>query len=253
MKTNSKTIQFPDSIHIHFIEHTYTSIEEAIHYHGNLWPCAMYLSLLFSKHPHWIRKKVILELGAGLFCLPTLTALKYGAELGIVTDQSLQHLPPSLPSLLSLNQLSHTLLHSYELKWGNRMQMMKTLQSVPTSIDLIIGADILFHPKVYDSVFATFFFLANAHVSTSSSQTVPTLLLAYQQRSSSQHFLPLLEYWNLEVVQIIPAASLMSKDEFMDWQQDSIQKWDTSCLESIFIIHIQLKKRNPNISSLDNL
>ena len=120
------------------------------------WEAALHLAWqLFSQCPGLVRNKRVLELGAGTGLLSLLCAGHLQAAHVMATD-GLCHVCESLQANINLNKANFTLSGGalpevLQLDWTDRPAIKDLVQSCKESsrqFDLVIGADITYHPDI---------------------------------------------------------------------------------------------------------
>lgn len=106
-----------------------------------IWPSALALTDFLQQHPHWIKDKQVLELGAGIG-LPSLRIAKHAAGI-IVSDHAAEAV-----ALLQKNIQYLGLLHvkAFCLDWNNLPE--------ETSADTLLLSDINYAPEQFDPLLA---------------------------------------------------------------------------------------------------
>lgn len=120
------------------------------------WEAAQHLAwYLMMERPDLVMRKNILELGAGTGFLSLLCAGELGAKHVLATD-GLTHVCESLRANADLNKDNDT-LHGHnppqvhQLDWTDRSeldQLLEDAQKESVRYDLVIGADITYHPDI---------------------------------------------------------------------------------------------------------
>ncbi|KAI9222939.1 hypothetical protein BC828DRAFT_403599 [Blastocladiella britannica] len=209
------------------------SSTENMYSQRHIWPCAIALSLYLASH--WrdcIAGKSIIEIGAGT-CLPGTTAALLGASRVVCTDQSLSRMP-------ALSDQNEGVLSLAAMPWAD-VQAIDRIAS--GGFDVIIGADVLFHHDVFDAVLATCSRIAQQSVPP------PTIVLAFQSRSSSHSLLPLLSQWSMRVVDQVRTDQLLEDMEsglsdqlHQQWMaaRDREAGWSMAGLEGVEIYVIEV-------------
>ena len=120
------------------------------------WEAALHLGwFLFTQSPELVRGKNVLELGAGTGFLSVLCAGQLKAASVLATD-GLGLVCESLQANVDLNLENGTLegfkgLEVLQLDWSDQRtidQLLEDARKSSTSYDLIIGADITYHPDI---------------------------------------------------------------------------------------------------------
>ena len=114
------------------------------------WESAMHLAwFIFTQRPDLVNKKSILELGAGTGFLSMLCAGHLNANRVLATD-GLDQVCESLQYNVDLNVKNNTVARHrapevLQLDWTDRPAIDQLLKS-DTSFDLVLGADVTYHP-----------------------------------------------------------------------------------------------------------
>lgn len=117
------------------------------------WEAALHLGeYLCREQPMLVRRKRVLELGAGTGYVSVLCAKHLGAAECVATDGSLD-VVNNLPANLELNGLSDKQVASRELSWGPTLP--DWLDPESASFDVILGADITFDARIMPDLLAT--------------------------------------------------------------------------------------------------
>ena len=120
------------------------------------WEAALHLAwYLSTKASDSVRGKNVLELGAGTGFLSLLCAGHLNASRVLATD-GLGHVCESLQANVDLNVANNTLQGNrapevLQLDWTDRPaidQLLKDTKSLNKPLDLVIGADITYHPDI---------------------------------------------------------------------------------------------------------
>lgn len=120
------------------------------------WEAALHLGwYLLTQRPELVRGNNIVELGAGTGFLSLLCAGHLGASHVLATD-GLGHVCESLQYNVDLNVKNNTLYANQppevaQLDWTEQAELDEILQTAQTKsikYDLVIGADITYHPEI---------------------------------------------------------------------------------------------------------
>ncbi|KAI9189177.1 hypothetical protein H9P43_000605 [Blastocladiella emersonii ATCC 22665] len=180
------------------------SLEAAVAYSGNVWPAALALALAVCAQAETLAQgRVVVELGAGT-CLPSLVAAQLGARYVLATDRTHGAMPPVAAMARANPGLPAGVLATAPMPWGDAEAVESVLDALGGHVDVVLGADVLFHHDHYDRVLGTFHRLA------AGSSTPPVLVIAHQRRSSSHTLTPLLAVWGLVVTRAQPASDLLA-------------------------------------------
>ncbi|KAL2428830.1 Protein-lysine N-methyltransferase EFM3 [Exophiala dermatitidis] len=120
------------------------------------WEAALHLAwYLTAQKPELVRNKTVLELGAGTGFLSLLCAGHLGASHVVATD-GLANVCETMQANADLNRDNNTLCgHSppevRQLDWTDQPEIDRLIDSAKTAgtqFDLVIGADITYHPDI---------------------------------------------------------------------------------------------------------
>ncbi|EXJ83598.1 hypothetical protein A1O1_07221 [Capronia coronata CBS 617.96] len=117
------------------------------------WEAALHLAwYLILQRPEVVKDKTVLELGAGTGFLSLLCAGHLGAAHVVATD-GLAHVCDALQDNVDLNRENNALLgheppEVRQLDWTDRPEIERLLNSAGRPYDLVVGADITYHPDI---------------------------------------------------------------------------------------------------------
>ncbi|KAK1756686.1 S-adenosylmethionine-dependent methyltransferase-like protein [Echria macrotheca] len=120
------------------------------------WEAALHLGQYLCAHPDLVRRRSVLELGAGTGYLGILCAKYLGAERVVVSDGS-DDVINNLPDSFFLNGLQDSdSIVPMELRWGHALLgTEEQAWNGGRSVDVVLGADITYDVKVIPSLVAT--------------------------------------------------------------------------------------------------
>ncbi|KAI9591718.1 putative methyltransferase-domain-containing protein [Syncephalis fuscata] len=206
-------------------------------FHCYVWPSALMLAEYIWYYRRQFKDVTVIELGAGTG-LPGLLAAKLGSHV-YLTD-----LPEAMPYLQehieengltvaassNTEQKSHGWALPHPLKWGafKTHGLLELITSI-SSLNWIIGADLFYDSKDFESVLVTVSYLLDYY-------PMARFITAYQERSAARTLQPLLDQWQL-------TAQAIAGDTF-GWQPDAFAS-NTETTETTTAIQTRRATRKP--------
>ena len=106
---------------------------------ARVWPASVALARYLAAHPHVVRDKRCVELGAGVSALPALAAARAGAASVVATEGEASALPLLRQNVASNSAAGACCVEARQLRWGDFTQPNINLSSA----DVILGADVV--------------------------------------------------------------------------------------------------------------
>ncbi|KAI1269984.1 FAM86A protein [Xylariaceae sp. FL1019] len=120
------------------------------------WDAALHLGNYLCAHPHLIRDKRVMELGAGPGYVSILCSKLLGAAHVIASDGSYEVLA-SLPENVYLNGLQESdQIRPMEYQWGHALLGTEEQEwNGGNPVDVILGADVTYDPSILPPLLST--------------------------------------------------------------------------------------------------
>ncbi|OVA03812.1 Nicotinamide N-methyltransferase-like [Macleaya cordata] len=177
-----------DAFSINIIE----NIEEE--YGMFVWPCSVVLAEYVWQQRSRFSGKSVLELGAGT-SLPGLVAAKVGSDVTLSDDSSrLEVVLDNMRRVCDLNKLNCKIIG---LTWGEWEAPIFNLHP-----KIVLGADVLYDSKDFDSLFTTVTFLLQKSPGS-------VFITSYHNRSGHHLIEYLMVKWSLKCTKLLDAFSFM--------------------------------------------
>ncbi|CAF1168969.1 unnamed protein product [Rotaria sordida] len=165
-----------------------------------LWPCSPILAQYIWYNRNDFIGKNILEIGAGT-SLPGLVAAKIGAQNIILCDNpKVDKWLSLIHETIQLNSMIADRIHIEYLDWYNEKSIDELIKKYfPSNIDIILGSDIFFHKKDFETIIALLDkFFTYGHSSLKFLGTIEQ-----RSRSTMLKLNHLIDIWNMKL-DIIP-------------------------------------------------
>lgn len=157
---------------------------------ARVWPSALTLgSYIFNNSDHYRGITCLIEIGSGCGFSGIVSALIWKIPVFLTDDESQISLQMAAESA-KLNGVGG-LCRTFDLRWGNLDSMKALALSLTEETLLIIGSDLFYEPKNFDSLLMTVSFLLRIGRGS-------TFITAFHERSSRRNVDHLLEKWGLE-------------------------------------------------------
>ena len=207
-----------------------------------LWASALVLTFYLQQNKFNFKNRRVLELGAGVG-LCGLYLAKIGATV-VLTDASMfPNVLDNLREMIETNKLQDRAKVA-ELNWGSFDDHSTELLKL--EFDYIIGSDLFYAPKDFESLIAT------VHFALLNSPNA-IFITAYQERISTRCIDILLDRWDLEAKQLDFYGPneiyehLSQHIHIYSGKTDTIlvtSTWDNADLSSVFILEFRLKSNS---------
>ena len=117
------------------------------------WKSSLVLVLYLYSDPKIIRRKHVLELGAGT-AIPSVLSAKFGATKVYITERAGEdEMLNNIVDVMKLNKIDPTSFRVFGYNWGDRFDS----SVIDHPIDVILGADVLYSSRDFDNLFLTIY------------------------------------------------------------------------------------------------